>query len=350
MKTTNVMNQLAMLTTVRDFELLELGLLKALEDMLRLQSIKLLTLHEFENRYEMRGYVRNERGESVEYSETGALSPLPPSIGIDTWGAIEQARDTRRWVAVINDTDCSTVYPLVAKEMILGYVLVKEAGQPTAFEYQLIDGVLKVFHNYYTLLEESQRDKLTGLLNRKTFDEKIGRILGLITEETSSYLGGMERRKKADAPVTFWLAVMDIDHFKRVNDTFGHLYGDEVLLLVSQIMRKNFRSTDLLFRFGGEEFIMVVAAEERDNARSALERFRTSVESFDFPQVGQVTVSIGAVKVGNDIVPAELVGHADQALYHAKRNGRNQLVFFEDLVAQGIIVTAPERKGSVDLF
>ena len=350
MKTTNVMNQLALLTTVRDFELLELGLLKALEDMLKLRSIKLLTLYEYENRYEMRGYVRNTWGDSVEYAETGVLQPLPPSLSVDIWGAIEQARESRRWVAVMGDADCSTVYPLVAKDMILGFVLVAESTQPTAFEYQLIEGVLKVFHNYYTLLEESQRDKLTGLLNRKTFDEKIGRILGLISEETVTYLGASDRRRHQEGPMTFWLAVMDIDHFKRVNDTFGHIYGDEVLLLMSQIMKRSFRATDLLFRFGGEEFIMVVASEEKSGAHRALERFRSSVERFEFPQVGQVTVSIGAVKVGKEVVPAELVGHADQALYYAKRNGRNQIAFFEDLEAEGKITGPTAEKGSVDLF
>lgn len=350
MKTSVAMNQLAMLTTVRDFELLELGLLKALEDMLRLRSIRFLSLNEYENRYELRGYVRSPEGESVECSESGALNPLPDSIGPDVWGAIEQARDSRRWVAVMDNPDCSTVYPLMAKEMILGFVLVNETTQPTAFEYQLIEGLLKVFHNYYTLLDESQRDKLTGLLNRKTFDEKIGRILGVITDDMESFLGSGERRQKRDGPKTYWLAVMDIDHFKRVNDTFGHIYGDEVLLLVSQIMKRTFRASDLLFRFGGEEFIMVVAADKQEDARRALERFRIAVEEYDFPKVGKVTVSIGAVSVGKEIIPAEIVGHADQALYFAKRNGRNQLAFFEELVASGAIQTPTEAKGTVDLF
>ena len=97
---------------------------------------------------------------------------------------------------------------------------------------------------------------------------------------------------------THWLAVSDIDFFKRVNDDFGHLYGDEVLLLMANIMRETFRGTDILFRFGGEEFVIVLRSTNQQGAHQALERFRITVEEYDFPQVGNVTISIGYIESG----------------------------------------------------
>src|SRR3546814_19890916 len=83
----------------------------------------------------------------------------------------------------------------------------------------------------------------------------------------------------------YWLAVADIDHFKRINDTLGHLYGDEVLLLLAQVMKRSFRHDDLLFRFGGEEFVIVISAPDRGSANIAFDKFRRNVETFTFPQV-----------------------------------------------------------------
>ncbi|WP_145998533.1 GGDEF domain-containing protein [Methyloterricola oryzae] len=344
------MQQLASLTAVRDFELLEMGLLKSLEEMLKLRSIKLLTLSEQNGSYEIRGYERDAEGVSRACHVTGLLSPLPQGISPSVWGAIEQAKATRRRVALIGEENFGTVYPLLANDMILGYVLIAEGSQPNSLEYQLVEGVLRVFHNYYALLEESQRDKLTGLLNRKTFDDKIGRVLDMMAVELSSSFHGSDRRKRQEFGPPSWLAVMDIDHFKRVNDSFGHIYGDEVLILVSQIMKRSFRADDLLFRFGGEEFVAIISAHDRAGAKAAFERFRSAVEHHPFPQVGRVTMSIGVAgleRIGN---PTLLLGNADKALYHAKRNGRNRLVFYEELVADGTVQETSVSPGSVDLF
>jgi len=137
------------------------------------------------------------------------------------------------------------------------------------------------------------------------------------------------------AELPHWLAVMDIDYFKRVNDKFGHLYGDEVLLLLSRNMQRIFRQHDKLFRFGGEEFVVVLDRTSLENAKNVLERFRLAIEQYDFPQVGQVTISIGFVRLDKAEVPSSIVGRADQALYHAKQHGRNQVVFYEDLISEG---------------
>jgi len=142
------------------------------------------------------------------------------------------------------------------------------------------------------------------------------------------------------------LGAMDIDHFKRVNDTYGHLYGDEVLLHFAQLMERHFRYTDFLFRFGGEEFIVLLTNTDATGARRALERFRQIVSEFDFPSVGQVTVSIGFTRIEPETLPTTLVDWSDRALYYAKEHGRNQVVHYAD------IRPADEGDGSseVELF
>ncbi|MDD2758921.1 MAG: GGDEF domain-containing protein, partial [Methylomonas sp.] len=130
-----------------------------------------------------------------------------------------------------------------------------------------------------------------------------------------------------------WFAILDIDHFKRVNDTFGHLYGDEVLLLFSQMMEKHFRYNDFLFRFGGEEFVVILNLADQASAESVFERFRQRIAEHEFPTVGQVTVSIGVTHVDSAIMPSILLDRADKALYHAKASGRNQVIVYEKTAA-----------------
>jgi diguanylate cyclase (GGDEF)-like protein len=132
--------------------------------------------------------------------------------------------------------------------------------------------------------------------------------------------------------------MIDVDHFKRVNDSFGHLFGDEVLLRMGDLMRKTFRGGDRLFRFGGEEFVVILNAQDEALAATSFNRFRISVENHEFPQVGKVTCSIGFTAVTNRDVPTDVVGRADEALYYAKESGRNQVRCYERLVAEGAIV------------
>jgi len=216
----------------------------------------------------------------------------------------------------------------------------------------LISAFLKVYGNYLTILDESETDTLTGLLNRRTFNNNIDKIIagdpGTADRLTAPSLRPSTRRMSSSG-ITNWLAVMDIDHFKRVNDQFGHLYGDEVLILLSRLMRRIFRQHDQLFRFGGEEFVVVLDRTSEENARRVLERFRAAVEHHHFPQIGQVTISIGFVRLDKTDVSSSLVGRADQALYFAKNNGRNQTCFYDHLVAEGQLA-GDSYSNDVQLF
>lgn len=135
-----------------------------------------------------------------------------------------------------------------------------------------------MFSHQINLINEMERDQLTSLLNRKSFN---------------SYYESSLTKASSNASSNFRLAMLDIDHFKKVNDTYGHLFGDEVLLHFSQLIKRNFRFKDIPFRFGGEEFIVLLEIKDGDHTITPLERFRKAVESYRFPGVGHVTVSIG---------------------------------------------------------
>jgi len=278
------------------------------------------------------------------------LAQLPPAEAYPLRQAALQSRNltqsTDLDVQGEPTASCVTVLPLPVE---VGYPGVLEIASEQPLDMpalRQLQALLKVFGNFQNLLESSQRDALTGLLNRQTFDTSFLKAsmmpaAGILTVDG-------DRRGQA-APV-HWLAVVDIDFFKRVNDGFGHLIGDEVLVLVARIMRQTFRHYDRLYRFGGEEFVIMLRGGSENDALSALERFRTNVEKYPFPQVGQVTVSIGFTEVMRHDTPNEAFSRADRAVYQAKHHGRNRIFCYEALVMGGIIETAEKHEGGFELF
>lgn len=206
---------------------------------------------------------------------------------------------------------------------------------PDAESREALERFVRIYTNYIGLLDYSERDTLTGLLNRKTFDESFDRLL----QQTPAAAAEprQERRLIAESASRRWIGVVDIDHFKRVNDGFGHLFGDEVLLRVANLMKHTFRRTDRLFRFGGEEFVVMLQPTSDVDAQMVFDRFRVAVETHEFPQIGQVTCSIGFTAVDATLAPTDILGRADQALYYSKENGRNQTHNYRRLVDRGVI-------------
>lgn len=216
---------------------------------------------------------------------------------------------------------------------------VLDVQSPTALAAVTADGVRAYIHCFERLMahwDYANLDTLTGLLNRKTFDEQFDQLIA-VAERARRQDG--ERREEKDPPSPAWLGIVDIDHFKNINDTWGHLFGDEVLIRLADCMRGAFRGSDKLFRFGGEEFVVMLRNVPADTVASIFERFRGLVETHDFPQVGTVTCSIGFAQVDDRLPPAELLGRADSALYYGKEHGRNCTWAYEDLVAAGELVT-----------
>ena len=165
------------------------------------------------------------------------------------------------------------------------------------------------------LLKDKDRqagtDHLTGIMNRRRFTEFLNRE--------------MARRQRHAEPLS--LIMFDIDHFKRVNDVYGHEIGDLVLREMAQLVSSAVRRTDILARWGGEEFVILLPGTTGEAATGFAEKLRASIESHDFPQVGRATASFGVASLEEkETDGATLIKHADQAMYTAKQDGRNRVV------------------------
>lgn len=234
-----------------------------------------------------------------------------------------------------------------------GFIELDGAEKSGAQEILLVDALVTAFRNVMDLLDYSEVDSLTGLLNRKTFDEHLMRILASLTagdDRESQTTRLPKRRRSTIETVGHWLGVIDIDHFKRINDNFGHLIGDEVLLMVANLMKTSFRFRDKLFRFGGEEFVVVLKPTGAKQARAIFERFRSSMENHIFPQVGQVTISIGYAQIRLHDQPSVILDHADQALYWSKEHGRNQVSSYATLIDSGDLTPPAAISSDIEFF
>ncbi len=333
-----LLDKLVSMTAIHDVELMEFSLLKTLEEFIRPQELLILKL----DRHGQPCYQLRLRQETYEITVDNI------TIAEEIRTAIDMVRTTGRpFNRRLASGAILTLWPLLhlkTVEVVLVTITVQSLSKLDSY---LVNGMLGVYRNFFTVLNEAQRDQLTGLANRKTFDDIIHKISTqrpLPTEPVD-----LERRSDGDLP-QFWLGMADLDHFKRVNDTWGHLYGDEVLLLTSQLMQGHFRENDYLFRFGGEEFVIILRAADQQQAHQAFDRFRTAIADHVFPQVGQVTVSIGVTRLDPGVFSATLLDHADKALYFAKDQGRNQVCFYEHLIDKGLIEETEIVSGDIELF
>ena len=218
--------------------------------------------------------------------------------------------------------------PIESERGVVGLLVVECANQLQTRDLEFVGAMLRFMKNHLALLDYGERDTLTGLLNRKTFETTFEKVRHRLRRAHDSSTG-IEPS---------WLGMIDIDKFKSINDTYGHLFGDEVLLLVAQIMQRSFRGADQLFRFGGEEFVVVLDHATTAGAEIAFDRLRATIGEFEFPQVGRVTVSLGYSRIFPNDDPTTCVERTDAALYYAKHHGRNNIHNYEALVAAGELV------------
>ncbi len=200
--------------------------------------------------------------------------------------------------------------------------------------------LLSAYNHQVYLLRNKDTDSLTGLYNRQSFDSKLTKLHQHF---------GFENRSD-DEPCKYCFALLDIDFFKKVNDKFGHVYGDEVLLLFSNLMKKTFRDGDMLFRYGGEEFAILLQDVNLELTDTILNRFRKIIEEFNFPMDNKVTTSIGYCEFNNKIPLSSVIERADKALYYSKEHGRNITSGFESLLKQNKIKDIIIDEGDVEIF
>ena len=216
--------------------------------------------------------------------------------------------------------------PLAVEGEIIGCISLN-SDQPNAFDAQDLQflsvigyqmaATLKHFQRFSSIKNIALYDTLTGLYNRRYFEERFG------VETQKSFYSG--------TPLS--LVMVDIDHFKKVNDTFGHTGGDQVLCKTSSLLKNSIRKKDTVARYGGEEFILILPEAGLEESFIIAERIRRLVENTFF-EIGQAQVNL-TISMGISNFPShrakskeELVRMADQALYDAKRGGRNKVCIF----------------------
>ena len=336
-----ILQHLVEITGHRDHTRLEFSVISALRHLVGMREVRKLEFFLVKDVTHVRPYTLLVDGEMLA-SDITTLSEdecLPLAHYADLVHGLEQRSNSIAHTAA--DGSYRLWLPVRLDDRIVACL---EIANDTAYSQQTLDvinGIVEVYRNYQSLLDYSERDALTGLFNRKTFDEQFSRH----TREVAA----SGKRASDDDEDAHWLAVIDIDHFKQVNDRFGHVYGDEVLILVANLLKSSFRGQDRIFRFGGEEFVVLLRQATLEQAQLIFNRFRTNIEQFPFPQVGRVTVSVGFTGAANG-APVEVMGHADQALYHAKENGRNQVCFYEELMRGGQLQAAHVAHDDVELF
>ncbi len=221
-----------------------------------------------------------------------------------------KARHYKR-IVVVDDTGC--VMGIVTQQDLISRTYLKwsQLVNEHFHQFEELTQILQQRNRHLTTL--ATKDALTGVHNRHLFTE-------LFDKELSS----MVRYKTRLA-----LIMMDLDFFKRVNDTYGHNIGDYVLKTAAHIVKTAVRECDLLARWGGEEFVLLLPNSGCQEAYMAAEKIRKALEAFCFDEVGQVTCSLGITEVVAGDTLESAIDRADAALYRAKGSGRNQTITCE---------------------
>lgn len=207
-----------------------------------------------------------------------------------------------------------TRYPLNENSNLNDSFLINVNKVPNHPEWLLsFSNVTKIEQEKELYMILSHQDYLTGAYNRKKFYDEL--------------LKEIDRVKRYDQKLSIFM--FDIDHFKSVNDTFGHQKGDLVLQQISKIVQKAIRKTDVFARYGGEEFVVLMPGTTLNGARDIAERLRVEIEKTEFPHGNIVTCSFGVAEISQFDTADSFLNKADIALYNAKHSGRNLVVVFD---------------------
>jgi diguanylate cyclase (GGDEF)-like protein len=320
---TSIIDTVAALTYLRDRDALEAAFCRAIFELSEADSLAVWRIAAEDG-----GLQWHRRLRLPEKNETAA-----PISWINAPLLWQECHITRRFIKTpATETELARlIFPLGDSRRVAGLLEIKRPRLVNPAQAQLVDGLVQVYLNHLSLLDYGARDELTGLLNRRMFNE---------------YFRQVSVGHHAEAAI----AVIDIDHFKRINDQFGHPYGDEVLVLLGRMIEQHFSRWEGIFRFGGEEFVIILSGASLDAAAETLEAFRATVYATRFPTVGEVTVSIGFAAVRPTDNGSAAFGRADQALYVAKRSGRNQVQCFDTLADFGVLEEAHETGGEAEFF
>jgi len=330
-KSTQIIDSLAEMTRHQDREIIEKSLLKTIHELMPSLELRLFKVKEGHDTNNFSLHLLSYAvGDNINVMDVKVdYKKMSPSLQSGIIDAIQQEdlqqvsdNDKQFIIYPVSNTD-NQVFALLLQE----YDTIHSLDAPR-YTY----GLLKIYSNYLDLLRITQTDKLTGVLNRETLDTEITRAL--IKNNVNQEACANKRKEDANS---YWLGLLDIDHFKSINDQFGHLFGDEVLILIARTMENLLRDHDSVFRFGGEEFVILLNACGMQEAHGAFERIRRYIEDYQFPKMDTLTVSIGVTKIDTQSSASAIIGEADIALYYAKEHGRNKTFIYEELLQQGLI-------------
>jgi len=335
MPTPSLIDSVANTTSHRDRDDLDVAIVSLLLQFLEADHVTLYRLAEDGEAKRLRCTVSMDRfATHAGQPPISAFEDLPTLDANPFW---RECITEQRPVKYPNAAGKScTAFPVANDRTVIGMLEVQSTTGLESRDAILVEGILRIVKNHLALLDYGESDTLTGLLNRKTFDSRFGKLRAV---------SGAQSAKEPS-----WLGIVDIDKFKSINDNYGHLFGDEVLLLVARLLKQAFRGADQLFRFGGEEFIIVLDRATVPGAHIAFNRARSMVEECRFPQVGKVTISLGYTRIDQKDAAGTCIERADAALYYAKHHGRNNIQSFELLVEAGELKAKTGGVTDVELF
>ncbi len=271
-------------------------------------------------------FISKTEGEYIELDITAPfikfLKESQKAIDINE---LKNIKDLELIYKSLKSKEINLIVPMKFKGNINGLLLLKEKEKEfgetyTENEKQYLDiiaGFASVAIENAKLYEMATLDRKTKLYNHGYFQNRL-------IEE-------IERAEKYKTDLT--LMIMDLDHFKKINDTYGHMKGDEVLIKVAETIKKQVREFDIPARFGGEEFTVILPETTPENGVNVAERLRLAIKNLNFESDKgdfKVTVSIGLSNYihSSNMTEDMLIEQADKALYYAKEHGRNQVILY----------------------
>jgi len=313
-----LLQHLVEITGHRDHARLEISVISALHQLGGVKEIRALEVVSIgeETHIRPKAWIQDGKLHSIEESQHADLPRLPLAAYPALVKCIEQRLSTLETQGEAGETELWL--PVWLHEKVVACLEIRNDKALSQDMLNVIHGIFHVYRNYQSLLDYSERDALTGLFNRKTFDAEFAR---------PGHASGAAEADPTDVP-QHWLAVVDIDHFKQLNDSFGHACGDEALKMFADTARGVLRDQDVIGRLGGEEFGLVLPGTTLDGALEAAERLRMAVAAAPVLACApgyRMTVSIGVVMIDSSEELTAALARADHALYAAKTGGRNRV-------------------------
>jgi len=316
---TPITQEMLNMSSLRDIKALRLIITQAVNSILEINSSELIHRLEYRNN----SASGDEPTTLFAYHKTSAHGdiehePIPIAELNYDWPTTPSYSD---------DEHQPNIVPMKTNKEIVEY-LIFYAANLKAESITNLDALISIYCNQCELILSAEQDKLTGLNNRRAFARITAAMFS--KQDTNS----LEYHQLESSAC---LAIVDLDHFKRVNDKFGHLHGDKVLSLFAQMVKKSLRISDYFFRYGGEEFIIILNDTDSEQAYEILSRLRQEAESFDYPLIESISISIGYAPIEKELGISKIIDMADNALYFSKENGRNLVSSYDYLCARGLI-------------